>query len=102
GVLAERVRLGFAGATRTARDRKWHDDAVADGEVLHGGTDLDHLAHELVAHDVARFHHGEKSVVEMKVGAADRGGRDLHDAVLMIEDRRVRYLADLHVPGRYP
>ena len=31
-----------------------HDDAVADLEVVHAVPDLDHLAHELVAQDVAR------------------------------------------------
>ena len=43
------------------------------------GADLDDLAHELVAHDVARLHPGHQAVVEMRVGAADHGAADLDD-----------------------
>ena len=59
-VLAERVQLALAAAAVAAGDRERHDDAVADLEVLDAAADLDDLAHELVAEDVALFIVGMK------------------------------------------
>src|SRR5438105_2768341 len=73
-----------------ADDREGHDDAVADLQLLVLGTDLDHLAHELVAHYVARFHARDKVVVEVEVGAADRGGCDLDDGIARMLDPGIR------------
>ena len=55
GVLAAGVQLAPAGEAGAARDGERHDDAVADAQLRRStpGPDLDHLAHELVAHDVA-------------------------------------------------
>jgi len=52
-------------------------------------TCLDNFAHEFVAEDVARPHSGDVAVVKVKVGAADRGRRDLQDGVVRIDDFRV-------------
>src|ERR1700692_3334030 len=45
---------------------------VADLEVRALGSELDHLAHVLVAEDVAALHGRLVSVEQVKVGAADR------------------------------
>ena len=67
------------------------------------GADLDHLAHELVAEDVARLHRRDVAVVEVQVRAADRGRGDLDDRVARIDDLGIvdRVDADvvLAVPG---
>src|SRR3954447_14954075 len=51
-----------------------------------------HLAHELVAHDVALLHRRHVAVEQVQVGSADRGRGDLHDRVAAVEDARVRDL----------
>jgi hypothetical protein len=43
-----------------------------------------------VAHDVAGFHTRNKRIVEVQVGAADRGARDLDDGIARMLDPRVR------------
>ena len=72
GVLAEGVGLRFAGGTGAASDGERHNDPVSNLEVLHAAAYLDHLAHELVAQDVAPFHGGHKAVIQMQVRPTDR------------------------------
>ena len=91
-VLAEREQVRPAGGALAAGDGERHHDAVPDLELLHSRAGLHHLAHELVAHDVALLHRGNEAVEEMKIGSADCGGRDLDDRVLRIEDFRVGHL----------
>jgi hypothetical protein len=93
-VVAEREELVLAEPAAPARDAEGHDDLVADGEVLHVGAQLHHLAHELVAEDVALLHGGDEAVVEMEVRAADRRRGDLQDRVPGVEDFRVRDVFD--------
>src|SRR5262249_42023258 len=57
--------------------------------------DLDDLAHELVAEDVALLHRGDVPVVEVEVGAADGGGGDPHHGVAWVHERRVGDVLDL-------
>ena len=64
---------------------------------LHVRPDLDDLAHELVAEDVALLHRRDEAVVEVQVGAADRRRGDLHDGVAPVQDLRVGHLLDPHV-----
>ena len=91
---ASRPSTRWGSSSRTARsglrwqaqqcaagDREGHDDAVADLQVRHRRPDLDDLAHELVAEDVALLHRRDEAVVEVQIGAADRGRGDLHDRV---------------------
>ena len=66
-----------------------HDDAVALLQLLDVLADLDDHAHRLVAEDVARLHRRHVAVVEVQVGAADAGGRDLDDRVARVLDLRV-------------
>jgi hypothetical protein len=101
-VLAQRVHLGLARLARTARDRERHHDAVADLEVSHRRADVDDLAHELVAEDVAFLHRRYEAVVEVEIRAADRGRRDLHDRVARVEDLRIGYARDPYVLLAHP
>ena len=52
--------------------------------------DLDDLAHELVAEDVALLHGRDVAVVDVQIGSADGGRGDLDDGVARIEDLRDR------------
>src|SRR3954467_381514 len=95
GVLAQRVELIPAVPAVAARDREGDDDAVADLQAGHITAGLDDLAHELVAEDVALLHRRDVPVVEVQVGAADRGRADLDDRVAPVEDLGVRDVLDL-------
>ena len=53
GALAARIEAVAAEEALAAGDRERHDDAVADLQLLVLGPDLDHLAHGLMAEDVA-------------------------------------------------
>ena len=77
-----------AGRAGAAGDRERHDHPVADPQLVgvDAGTDLDDLAHELVAHHVALLHRRHVAVEQVQVGAADRGRGDPHDRVAGVED----------------
>src|SRR5690606_15560144 len=77
GALAYRKIATPALVALTADDGEGHHHAVADLELLVRRADLHHLAHELVAHDVAVFHARHKAVVQMQIRAADGTGTDL-------------------------
>ena len=81
GGLALAEQLAVAHPARAAADVERHDDAVADLQRLDGRADLAHDAHRLVADDVARRHERRQRVVEVQVGAAQPGRRDVHDDV---------------------
>jgi hypothetical protein len=75
---------------RPQADRERHNDAVADFQLLVVLADFDDLAHGLVAHDIATVHVGHKTVVEMKIGAADRAsGGHFDDGIPTILDLRI-------------
>ena len=76
-----------------AGDRERHDHAVADLQVLDLRADLDDLAHELVAEDVALLHRRDEAVVEVQVRAADRRRGDPDDRVARVQDLRVGHVA---------
>src|SRR5690348_5552649 len=60
----------------TAEDRERNNDTVADLErSARAGAHLDDLAHAFMPEHVAIHHAGHVSVVEMKVGTADRAAR---------------------------
>ena len=52
--------------------------------------------------DVAALHRRHEAVVEMQVGAADRGRGDAHDGVARVQDLRVRDVLDPDVLGAFP
>src|SRR4051794_29160438 len=53
----------------TAGDCEWHDDAVADLQLLVFCADLDNFAHRFMT--VTAFHLGDNTVENMKIGGAD-------------------------------
>ena len=64
--------------------------------------DLDDLAHELVAEDVAAPHRRDEAVEQVQVGAADRGERDLDDRVARVQDLGIGHLLDAHIVRSVP
>jgi hypothetical protein len=101
-VLAQREELLRAHVAGATRDRERHDHAVADLEVLHRGPDLDDLAHELVAQDVALLHRRHEAVVEVEIRAADRGRGDADDGVAGVQDLGIRDLLDPDISLTHP
>ncbi len=102
--LALRLQTPPAEPAGAARDVERDDDAVAGGQVLDRGADLDDLAHRLVTEDVASVDERAEQLVEMQIGSADRRGGDADDRVGRFEDARVGNLLDadiaLAVPGQ--
>src|SRR5919202_1139274 len=104
GVLAARVELRGAGAAGAARDRERDDDPVPDPQLrrVDVGPDLDDLAHEIVAHDVAVLHRRDVPVQQVQVRPADGGRGDPDDRVAPVEDPRVGDVADLDLVAPCP
>ena len=102
-VVARRILVLGAMVTRAAGDGERHHHALPLLE-RRLGADLDHLAHELVAQDIARLHRRDEAVVQVEVRAADCGGRHLDDAVPRIDDLGIGDVVDadvvLPVPGQ--
>ena len=86
GVVAGGVLFLAAEETAAAGDDERHHHLLPDLQAGVAAPDLDHLAHELVAQDVAVGHAGDHAVVEVQVRAADGGGGDLDDGVPRIDD----------------
>jgi len=97
GIVAPPALVALA-----AGDGERHHDAVADLELAVGAADLDHLAHGLVAHHVARLHVRHEAAGEMEIRPADRAGRDLDDGVAPVLDRRIRDLLATNVIPAVP
>src|SRR6185295_17605703 len=66
-------------------------DSVADPELAVFRSDLDDLAHRLVAEDVAAFHRGHDPVKQMQVRAADGAGGNLDDGIASMLDLGIRH-----------
>ena len=90
GAVAAGKQTLLAKPALPAADGEWHDDAVADLEVFDCGAQLDHLAHVLMAENVAALHGRLVAVKEMKVRAADGTGRYLDNCVAGMLDLRIR------------
>ena len=100
-VVAGAELLALAEEALAARDGEGDDHALALLE-RRLGADLDHLAHEFVADDVARAHGRDIAVVEVEVGAADRGRGDLEDRVARIDDLGIGDGVDADVVAALP
>src|SRR5207249_11499783 len=85
-----------------AGDREGDYDPVAGLDALHPRARLDDLAHELVPEDVAALHGRHEAVVQMEIGAADRGGCDPDDRVPRVEDLGIGDVLDLDRPLAFP
>jgi hypothetical protein len=97
GGLALRVELLVAHPAVAAGDVERDHHAVARPDVRHLGADLLDDPHRLVAEDVARVDEHAEHLVEVEVGAADRGRGDADDRVGRFPDRRIGHLLDADV-----
>jgi len=95
--LALREQVALAHPAMSTADGERDHHAVADLEVADGRAHLLDDPHRLVPEDVAHAHEGAEHLVEVQVGAADRGARDPDDGVGRGLDPRVRHFPDLHV-----
>ena len=96
-VVAERPELLLAEVAAAAGNRERHDDAIADFEVAVLATDLDDLAHELVAEDVALLHRRDIAAVDVEIGSTDRGCSDFHDRVARVQQLGIRDVLDADI-----
>src|SRR5690606_18972256 len=92
----------FAKVATAAGDGKRHHDPVAHCQILDRLAYCDHLAHELMAENVALLHGWNVAVVEVEVGAADRGQADLYDRVAVVDYGRIGNAVDAHVLAAVP
>src|ERR1700712_5337098 len=84
-VVAGRVLLLAAMKAGATGDSEGYDDTLPFLE-RRTRSDLDHLAHEFMAEDIARLHGRDVAVIEMKVRAADCSRSDLDNRVARIDD----------------
>jgi hypothetical protein len=88
-VVAQGVELLTAVPALPAGDEGVDHHPLADLAVAHALADLDDLAHELVAQDVAGPHERDVAADQVQVGAAAGGLADLDDDVVVVEQLRV-------------
>src|ERR1700716_3049124 len=101
--FADREVAALALLAFAAVDREGDDDTVTDLQGVPAlRPDLDYLAHEFMAQDVAALHAGHIAVVEMQVRAADRAARHLHDGVARVLDPGIGNLVAVDVLGAMP
>src|SRR5436190_2996537 len=84
GILAKREQATFTKETSPAGNAERNHHPVAHFEIFYLGTDLDYLAHEFVAKDVSFLHRGDKTIVQMQIGATDGGESDSHDGIAWV------------------
>src|SRR4029450_790285 len=101
-VLAEGPVVVLALPALAAGNRERHDHTGADLEGLDRTPDFHHLAHELVAEDVALLHGLYEAVIKVQVRAADRGRGDADDGVVLIQDLGIRDVPDLDALLAHP
>jgi hypothetical protein len=90
GPFTSRVEAVAAKEAFATGDRKRHNHTIADLQVFHLGTDLDNLAHVLMAKDVAAFHRRNDPAIDVQVGAAYGAGGHLDNRISPVFDLRVR------------
>ncbi len=64
--------------------------------------ELDHLAHELMAHNIAVLHPRNEAVVKVKVGAAYGAARNLHDGIPAVFDFGIGHRFVANVADAFP
>ena len=84
--LAVRGHAALAVLAPSALGDRRHEDPVADVEAADRVADRGDRADRLVAQDAAFGHGGDVALQDVQVGAADRGGVDLHDDVGRVLD----------------
>ena len=105
-----RLALGLqplrAHEARSAGDVEGDDHPVADLEFANVRAQLLDDAKRLVPEDVALAEERAEELVQVQIGAADPGGRDLDDHVGRLLEHRIGNRLDAHVtlpvPGQCP
>jgi hypothetical protein len=97
GVIAQRPEIALAEEAVAARDRERNDHAITDRQVLHLRPQLDDLAHELMAEDVAGLERRDVTAVQVQIRSADAGGGDFDDGVTRVEDLGLGHVLHPHV-----
>src|SRR5271166_6662068 len=87
GVEAVTAEKAFA-----TGNRKRHNHAIADLQVFHLRTKLDHLAHVLMAKDIAAFHGRNDPAINVQVGAAYGARGHLDYCIAAVFDLWIRDL----------
>src|SRR5438270_1672853 len=101
GIVTATELLLLAEEALAASNRERDDHALAFLQRAFW-TGFDHLTHEFMAEDVAGTHARDVTVIEMEVGAADRGRSDLQDAIVRIDDFGVGNTFDADVVTAVP
>ena len=86
GPLAHGEIAAAALLALTTNDREWDYYAIALLQLLVVLADCDDLSHELVTHDVACFHSGDKAIEEMQVRPANGAAGYFNDSVAPLLD----------------
>jgi hypothetical protein len=73
GVVAERPQLFLTEIAATARNRKRHDNPIADRKARVVFANFHDLAHELVTEHVAALHRRYEPVEQVQIRSADSG-----------------------------
>jgi hypothetical protein len=102
GSVTARIEFLLAEPTLTTADGKWNNDPITNRKVFDLGAEFDHLAHILMTENVSVFHGGLIAVEEMKIGTADRAGRDFNDCVARMLNLGIRYSVNSHIPFTVP
>jgi len=98
GGLAGEAHVGLAGAAgaaHAAADHAGDEHAIAPPQALHVRSGLQHRPDGLVAQ--ADADPGRRIVVEVEIGAADRGALDLDDDPVGTGERGIGHVFDPHV-----
>jgi hypothetical protein len=102
GIFAEGEQFLAAEEAAAARNGKGGHHAIADLQIGDLAAHLNHLAHKLMSQDIPGLHGGHQSVVEVQIGAANRGGCHFQDDVAAVENFRVRNLFHANISGAVP
>ena len=89
GVIAQRPGIALAEETVTAGNSKGDDDTGADFFVFNTTADFDDLTHEFVTENVAMFHGGVVTIIQVQIGATNCGGGDFDNCVSGVENLRI-------------
>jgi hypothetical protein len=104
GALAAGKEPVLAKETFAAGDGERHHYPIADFQLLVVGADLDDLAHVFMTEHVPAFHPRNDAVVNVKIGATNRAGRDFYDGIAWVLDSGIgnRLAANvmLSMPGQ--
>jgi hypothetical protein len=89
GAFTDRKIAAAALVAFSADNRERYDHPITLLKLLIFLSDLDHLAHELVAHDVTRAHAWHEAIKKVEIRPADSTTGDFNDCITPLFDLRV-------------